>query len=237
MPLIKNFLLACFFFASSLLLADMPVIDIKAIEKAGIFFDGIVELPTKNMRALKKGNRIAFVSENGRYVIKGELIDVWQKKKLTTIEDIKDSVSRLHFGKMVYDLKDLNSFTFGQGNKAITLFTDPLCKSCKGLLKALYQLGEDYEVTVVIHPLLGKESAAISNRLACLEKSEKERRFKQSDFKDLLSKPLCTKDTFKKTSILTSILDVHTVPLLVAPDGRFRYGIIDDVASFIQGEG
>nr|WP_252152636.1 disulfide isomerase DsbC N-terminal domain-containing protein [Escherichia coli] len=44
--------------------------------------EDIVELPIKGVRAVQSDGQIMFLSENGRFVISGQIYDLWSKKPL-----------------------------------------------------------------------------------------------------------------------------------------------------------
>src|SRR5690606_33031924 len=77
--------------------------------------ENITTIPISSLRAIESDGQIHYVSENGRYVITGRLIDVLQRKPLDTVSQIEDSVNRLCFGQLRMDIDPLNPVTIGNG--------------------------------------------------------------------------------------------------------------------------
>jgi len=105
----------------------------------------IVTLPIKGIRAVESDGQIVFISDNGRFVITGQIYDVW--------------------GRM--DVDKLNTISFGHGPKDVVLFVDPRCGVCHKLIGEAKPLAEEYTFKIVVIPALGDESNQLAKALHC----------------------------------------------------------------------
>ncbi|EHI6675697.1 DsbC family protein, partial [Salmonella enterica subsp. enterica serovar Heidelberg] len=76
--------------------------------------EDIVELPIKGVRAVQSDGQIMFLSENGRFVISGQIYDLWSKKPLNTMSQMRDVAERIHFKSMGMDVDTLNTVSMGR---------------------------------------------------------------------------------------------------------------------------
>ncbi|MCT4736102.1 disulfide isomerase DsbC N-terminal domain-containing protein [Citrobacter freundii] len=124
--------------------------------------EDIVELPIKGVRAVQSDGQIMFLSENGRFVISGQIYDLWSKKPLNTMSQMRDVAERIHFKSMGMDVDTLNTVSMGRGDKEVVVFVDPRCAVCHQLMGDAKSLVDDYTFKFIVIPALGAES----NRLA-----------------------------------------------------------------------
>ena len=47
--------------------------------------EDMVKMPVKGLQAIQSKGQIYYVSDNGRFVFSGQMIDIWQKKELNTL--------------------------------------------------------------------------------------------------------------------------------------------------------
>ncbi len=121
-----------------------PAQAVTSADLSKVHIDSVIPLPATGMQAIQNNGQIVFVSANGRFVIRGELTDVWQKKSLTNINAIKDAATHLHLRGMGLEPNDLNRVRIGHGEKEVVIFVDPLCPHCHELMKkATTELGDE----------------------------------------------------------------------------------------------
>ena len=76
---------------SSLALAQGPFSNIKTIKT----------LPIYGMKMIETDSGIFFVSENGRFVFKGTMLDMWNGKPVRTVEDVDKIVNHIDLNKFL----------------------------------------------------------------------------------------------------------------------------------------
>lgn len=198
--------------------------------------DAIVELPIKNLKAVEAGGEIYYMSDNGRFVLKGQLYDILYKKPLDTMSQIEDSATRLHFDEMGANPDDYNTLTIGSGEKTVIGFVDPLCPICHKIMNDSKALGDKYTFKFIVVPALGKESNVLSKRVFCA----KDRQgaidaFIGEAMNTVAQKEKCDTKEYDMTLMMAHIIGVEGVPMLVAPDGRISKGRPSDLSNWLKG--
>lgn len=111
-----------------------------------------------SMLQVKLGNDYAYLSDDGRYLFTGELIDLKTQKNLTRERKAKDTLALLkqfpEQDKIVFSAKD-------EEKASITVFTDTSCPYCRKLhseMPALQKAG--VTVKYIAFPRAGLQGAA-----------------------------------------------------------------------------
>lgn len=187
--------------------------------------DAIVELPIKSLRAVEANGEIVFLSENGRFVLKGQLYDVWYRDTVDTIPQMVDASTRLHFKRLASDIDEQNVLTIGTGPKQVVVYVDPLCAICHKLMQDAQKMAKQYTFKFLVVPALGDKSNELSRRVFCAsDKDEALKSFMSNTLETLPQKESCEMAGYDNTLLLAQLLDIQAVPFVVAPDGRFSYG-------------
>lgn len=204
----------------------------------------IVDMGISKVRAVKgKDGTIMFIADMGRFVFTGSVYDLWQKKQLTTIDEISDAVSRIDLAGLNLRPERLNLARVGTGKKHVTIFVDPLCGWCHKLMNEVVadaSLKDEYTFDFLVIPALGKASDELSKRLFCSE-SDPAKRFDVlrggREGIEKLAKPSssCKAEGYDRTKMTSSFLGVQAVPFVIAPDGRFSRGKPANLRSFLEG--
>ncbi|ODN41399.1 DsbC family protein [Piscirickettsia litoralis] len=196
----------------------------------------IFTLPIKSMKVVDSNGELYFMSENGRYVFRGELFDAWYRKEIDNVKDLQQTANRLDFSKMGIKLDGLATLTLGHGPKKATLFVDPRCPYCHGVLKDAQHLVNDYTFTVVPVPALGDKSNQLDKVLACTANKKKALEALINEKIDQLpqSKKDCDLSAYNKTLVTAQVLGINGVPVVIAPDGRMMRGRPLNLKRFLE---
>jgi thiol:disulfide interchange protein DsbC len=89
--------------------------------------EGLKALPVHNLKMVKAGGRTFFMSDNGRFVITGTLIDVWNRVAVTELDQIDQIANRVDLSSMKLKIDDLGPATIGTGKAHVVVFVDPRC--------------------------------------------------------------------------------------------------------------
>lgn len=111
---------------------------------------------------------IFYTDEQGLYLIDGHLIDVRQKRDLTT-ERI-DKLTAIDFRTLPF--ADAMVVVRGTGARKIAVFSDPNCGYCKRFEQDLLKL-TDITVYTFLYPLLGPDSMEKSRNIWCAKEPVK----------------------------------------------------------------
>ncbi|MDX1296684.1 MAG: thioredoxin fold domain-containing protein [Pseudomonas sp.] len=191
--------------------------------------DNVVMLPVSGMLAIEKNGKFAVISDNGRFIIQGKVYDTWSQKELQTLEEARFAANYIPIDKAKMGFKDLAPLSIGNGDKAITMFSDPACKFCKEIMaEARSSLPEGYRLDVLMLPLLSERSASRTKELHC---AQDQAAAWQAAVKGDLDAPLaqkpkgaCEVDVIGKRRLTAQFIGARNVPFLVRDDGLIREG-------------
>lgn len=187
--------------------------------------DSITSLPIKEIKAVETNGEIFFMSENGRYVFRGQLTDTWHKRPLDTVQEIEYAASHIDLDLMGLPLDKLNTITIAGGPERIVAFIDPKCSFCKTLIKEAMNNTDKYTFKLVVVPALGDDSNDMSKSLFCsADKSNALKMFLTGDLKYLPQKNTCDTKHYDLTLTVAQLIGIDHVPFILSPDGRYRSG-------------
>lgn len=186
-------------------------------------------LPIKGMLAADKNGKLAFVSDNGRFVFQGSVYDTWNQKDITSLAEAKFANDYLDLEKLKFRVDELAPYVLGSGPKNIVVFYDPYCPSCKDLMADSLK-EEGYTFKFVAIPALGPESTKAVRYAFCTKD-------KENAEKVLLGKVLpkdipddkfemCDTSPIAKRVISTQLFGLIGVPFMVRDDGLVRSGYV-----------
>lgn len=122
--------------------------------------DSVRPTPVEGLFEVVSGTRIHYLSADGRYLLRGSLIDLQEERDLTTerhdglVHDAVDSVSEDRM--LIFEPEQSSA------EHTITVFTDTSCPYCQRLHEDLLQLMGNHSVRVryLLYPRAGPDSPA-----------------------------------------------------------------------------
>ena len=200
---------------------------------------GMQRLPVAGVQMVQAGERVLFVSANGRYVITGPAWDLWHGAKLESLEEGARLAERIDLERLGLDPASLGALDLGSGKRDVIVFLDPLCPHCRELLSQLPGLSENYRFRLVPLPVLGPDSEAAVARLGCLAERDPvaAREAQLADTLDELPVPegACGQAAGQRALVTAQLLGIAGVPHLIAPDGRLQQGVPTDLEAWLEG--
>ncbi|HAU6494876.1 TPA: DsbC family protein, partial [Citrobacter freundii] len=179
--------------------------------------------------------QIMFLSENGRFVISGQIYDLWSKKPLNTMSQMRDVAERIHFKSMGMDVDTLNTVSMGRGDKEVVVFVDPRCAVCHQLMGDAKSLVDDYTFKFIVIPALGAESNRLAKNLYCAkDKTHALDALMNNTLGSLPSKETCDPGQYDQTLLTAHFIGIEGVPFVVAPDGRVSKGRPKNLKSWLE---
>lgn len=195
----------------------------------------MVKLPITGINAIESNGQILFISDNGRFVISGQLIDIWQKKSLDTLGEMAEVSKKIPMGGFNLDLNALNTVTIGQGEKEVVVFIDPQSSHCHTLITQAQKLISAYTFTLIVVPALGDESNRLAKKLFCsVDRQNNVAAILDSSIDALDVKDKCDTKKYDETLVFAQILGIKGVPYLIAPDGRFFQGVPENLSTWLE---
>jgi thiol:disulfide interchange protein DsbC len=185
---------------------------------------------------------LLFISGNGRYLIRGRVADLWHSELIDSYDELLSLAERLDLERIGVNPADLGALTVGAGTGAPTvIFIDPRCPHCKDVLAALdADLLKAHRFSLVLLPVLGRESQQDAVRLACLAETDRDaaiRALREGTAQNLPSPEAgstCGQESLQRSLIAAQLLGIGGVPFLVAPDGRTHRGAPPALAQWLD---
>jgi thiol:disulfide interchange protein DsbC len=201
--------------------------------------DGMRRLPVQGVQMVRAGERVLFVSANGRYVFTGPAWDLWHGAALDSLDTAGRLADRIDLQRLRLDPKALGAFQLGKGEGEVVIFVDPRCPHCRDLMSRLPALAERYRFLLVPLPVLGPDSEDAVARLGCLATSDAAaaRDALLNDKADELPAPTpgCGQAPAQRALVTAQLLGIAGVPYLIAPDGRLWQGVPEDLKAWLEG--
>ncbi|WP_273808359.1 MULTISPECIES: DsbC family protein [unclassified Pseudomonas] len=183
-------------------------------------------LPINGMIAAVKNEKLAFVSDNGRFVFRGSLYDTWSQKEITTLAEAERASNYIDLAKLRFRVDDLAPFTFGTGSKEVVIFTDPLCPSCHQLVQDLKQV-KGYTFKILELSAMGPDSGKIVRSLHCAKDKSEALAVALGETKPRVVDQVgddCDTSAIGKRIISAQMFGVKGVPFMIRNDGLVRHG-------------
>lgn len=206
--------------------------------------DGMRRLPVAGVHMVQAGERVFFVSTNGRYVFLGAAIDLWNGERLTSLAAADRWLERLDPARLKLDVGDLGALDVGEGDQEVRIFVDPQCGQCADLLDQIAALTPaeraPYRFRLIPLAVLGQPSVAIVVRLNCLAETDQARAtdaLLTHHFETLPgASGACGQGALQRALVTAQLLGIDRVPFLIAPDGRLQAGAPMNLRHWLQGD-
>ncbi|MCB5162649.1 DsbC family protein [Marinomonas algarum] len=231
--LLKTIVSAAFFWSAS----AMSQVQLDLSKPQNTQLDAVISLPVESLKAVEANGEIMFMSENGRFVLRGQMYDIWNKKTLNSSAQIVDAVTRIHFDQMNTNFDNYNTFSIGSGEKQVVVFVDPTCSICHKMMKDAKWMGREYTFKFVVVPALGDKSDVLARKVFCA----KDRQGALDDYmnhtlENVPQKEDCDTQGYDSTLMMAHLIDVKGVPFVVAPDGRYSTGKPANFKKWLEGK-
>ena len=189
--------------------------------------DHVNASPIDGWYTVQKGSIVAYISEDGRYLLQGDLIDL--DSQLNLSEQSRSNARR----ELVASLKNEESILFSpaEPKHSVTVFTDIDCTYCRKLHNEIDQyLDLGIAVRYVLYPRNGRSSRAwstsedvwcSSNRNDALTAAKLDRKFETSQ---------CDASMIGKHYELGQEIGLSGTPAIVLDDGTLIGGYLPAAA-------
>ncbi|QUG93347.1 thioredoxin fold domain-containing protein (plasmid) [Pseudomonas putida] len=205
--------------------------------------DGVTSpLPMNGMIAAVKNGKVAFVSDNGRFVFQGTVYDTWSQKNIESIHDAEVAYKTIDVKKTKFSVDDLNPLTLGSGEKTVIVFTDPFCPSCHVLLDDVKKL-QGYTFKIVYVPMLGDESNKAVRAMQCAKDQVGAKKVMlgiaaPASIVGKAEVPNCDTSPIAKRIVSAHLFGIKGVPFLIRDDGLIRLGYDKgDISNWLSKQG
>ncbi|MCK9172178.1 MAG: DsbC family protein [Desulfuromonas thiophila] len=199
--------------------------------------DNMAQIGDLPFQMVESDGKTFFMSSNGRYVIQGEMTDMWANKKpIATVEDLVQSVNTVDFSAIGLDMEDLLHLKYGYGPEKVTIFVAPGCGYCKNALKQMKGLESKYTFQVVPLPIMGPRSEDALRRIACNYKDKPELSLAavlSDHYDDLKISGDCDVEPVARALVTAQILGINSVPVIIDQKNRMSKGAPPSLAEHL----
>jgi len=201
--------------------------------------EGMKALPIHGLNMVKAGGKIFFMSDNGRFVITGTLLDVWNRVAVTELDQVDQIANRIDLSKMKLKIDDLGPASFGTGKPQVVVFVDPRCPYCGKVQKQMDAIKGQYTFKLIPIPVLGPESQSLVVKIGCMlqtQAKDKARDALMHQAYDTLPSEIdskCNREPVQRAMVTAKLFGIDGVPFLIAPDGRTFKGAPDSLADWL----
>ncbi|MBV5272383.1 MAG: DsbC family protein [Lamprocystis purpurea] len=197
----------------------------------------MARLPVGGLQAVETTDgQLLFISDTGRYVVRGNAYDLWHGVALTSLAQAEELAGRIDLKHLKLDVADLGALDLGTGPEVVA-FVDPQCPHCAAFFKDLASLTDRYRFRLIPVPI-GEDSQSEVLAVHCLATTDR-----AAALAALLEHPTdvpaatgtCGQQTAQRTLITAQMFGVGGTPFVIAPDGRLHQGRPDDLAGWLAG--
>ena len=191
-------------------------------------FDDIVSLGDMPFLMAEKNGQVFYVSSNGRYVIRGELQDMWSGgEPVTSVAQFRQSSNIVDFDALGLNVSDLFELVYGSGPNDVVLFVSPGCGHCKKTLKQMPGLENQYTFHIIPIPIMGPRSEDALRRLASVAPTRPDAALAaliSEDYSQLEIDPNLNAEKIGRSLLTAQVLGINSVPVIVDHKNRMSKG-------------
>lgn len=201
--------------------------------------DHMTQIGNQPFQMVESDRGVFFMSANGRYVIKGELIDMWENERpLKTVDALIDSIERVNLKSLGLKIDDLMNLTYGSGPDVVTIFVAPGCSYCKQTLAQMNGLEDKYTFHIVPLPIMGPRSEDAVRRISCaIEDNNKPLALRSlviDKYDDLQARANCDIEKVGRSLLFAQVLGVRSVPYMIDHKNRISTGAPQNLAAHLN---
>ena len=182
---------------------------------------GVKTTPMKGIYEVAVGGTILYVSEDGRYVINGNMLDLQTRRNLT--EETMGEVRK----KLVDELGEKNMLVYmpdGKVKHTITVFTDIYCPYCRRLHSEMDEYKKNgVKVRYVFLPFKGKRSYDASVNVWCADNPQEA--MNKAKAGEEIPHKTCA-NPIDKHKALGSDLGIRGTPAIMYENGQMSPGYV-----------
>lgn len=204
-----------------------------------------LELPNgfSTVLQLEGHEGVAAVSQNGRYVMRGVVFDMWEDKTLESVAAMRESLSTISLSRFGLKEEDVRPFHYGTGPQEVVVFVDPYCPFCHQLfaeMKSNPAYAEQFTWTIYTVSYLGDNSTRAVTALSCAEDQEASLRALMDHDVVYYQRAFdargdsCDPQPILQRMILAQMVGAAGTPYLIGPRGGVSNGMPPSLAGFLQ---
>ncbi len=203
--------------------------------------DAMQQLPIQGMTMVESDGQVFFISKNARYVIKGDMYDMWSGgERVPNIAALNATASKIDLDKIGVKIEDLFSLAYGNGPEKVTLFVSPGCPHCTKTMQDLTvgDLSTKYTFNIIPLPFMGKQSQVAVKKLVAAYESNPSGALSalmSDNFSALQETEGGDLEGVKRAMVTAKILGINQVPVLLSSSGEMSVGSPENLSKWLEG--
>lgn len=178
--------------------------------------------------------KLTGMTANARYHLELErLTDTWQRRPITTLEELAASAAIIPYEEIARLLDDLDPLTIGDGPTPVIAFVAPSCPACHDFFRELPALGDRYRFHLLL-VALNETDIRLVRQLDCTTDPEAARRALLTDDYGELRLGPCEPTAIANRAVVAQMLGVRETPFLIRLDGVIHRGRPADLAAWLR---
>ena len=185
--------------------------------------DQVLKSPVEGWYTIKRGAYIAYISEDGRHLIQGDMYNL--ETQINLSEGIRNDSRREAVS--AYPLDSMIIFASDKKSHAVTIFTDVDCTFCRRLHSQIDDyLDAGIEVRYLLYPRNGpqSESWVIAEQIWCSNDRNKALTLAKIDQK--FDSRDCDASSISENYMLGQVVGLQGTPAIVLEDGTMVNGYV-----------
>ena len=179
------------------------------------------------------------ISEDGRYVFQGGLVDVWNGVEVKSMKELNALSDHMDMDKIGIEPQRMFSLSMGTGEKEVFIFVDPECSLCHKLLAEIQDsklIQARFHVNAVITPVLKKTSLPKACKLADMARKDPAKALDAfiSNTVEPTSGPHVKTDGINYNLLVAKALSIHNFPYIINSQGRIFAGLPENLFLFLS---
>jgi thiol:disulfide interchange protein DsbC len=220
--------------------ADASVEEALAAKVPGVEAENIRATPVPGLWEVAVGAQVVYLSEDGRYMVRGELIDLMTGQNMTGERQNELQTALANRLSKEFDEARMVVFSPENPRHTITVFTDIDCGYCRKLHREI----EDYnkrgiKVRYMFYPLAGPGSDSWAKADAVWCSPDRNKAMTRAKLGEAVTATQPCQDTpAAKHFELGSQLGVRGTPTIVTEDGQILGGYLpaDQLQAYLDGQ-
>lgn len=169
-------------------------------------------------------DKFVVVSKNGRYFLKGVLVDTWSQTEIQSIDQLRTSKNTIDLDALGVNPVELGAVTVGEGDKRVTVFANPGCDDCSDLFQVMLNPPPEIQYNIFFAPA-GPDDRQAAEHISCIPDDQRNEGVLKAvvagDVTSLPQAETCDRRRYMQMLMLgdTAGIKTNELPFLIRWDG------------------
>lgn len=189
-----------------------------------------VALPMTRLYVSQKGGQTKMMSENGRYMFNGPIVDTWLQLEINSYDDAMFSKNHLAFDQIGFKGEMLAPLIYGTGKEQKVLaFVSGDGQASRQFIEQIKPLEKDFTFELIVVPENSSDSIKIATAYSCPTNpsSALKKLMSGKGVSDLTPTKDCDYQMLNNRVLAFGLLGFNELPAVIAPSSRVATGDVN----------